>query len=183
MFNRRDLLKSASALAIPAPGLLANAASTPSRARPDADGTIRLRFPVGYATIEGEKHRYFIVVEITTLDAWRALDRPIDGELTDENWPDDEDWSGTLLDDDRVLGVRLEGEPWFEETYGRTIPDPAAAKALRWIRQRFMTMLEDDPEIGFFSIDVHGNGECSVTMSSPADSSADPLKVSFAMAD
>jgi hypothetical protein len=183
MFSRRTLLAATSMLALPAPVPLANAASTPSRARPAADGTIRLRFPVGYATIEGEKRRYFIVVEITTLDAWRALDRPINGELTDENWPDDEDWSGTVLDDDRVVGVRLEGEPWLDETYGRTIPDPAAAKALRWIRRKFTEMLEDDPEIDFFSVDVHGNGECSVSMNSPADSSADPLKVSFAMAD
>jgi hypothetical protein len=111
------------------------------------------------------------------------LDRPINGELTDENWPDDEDWSGTVLDDDRVVGVRLEGEPWLEETHGRTIPDPAAAKALRWIRQRFTEMLEDDPEIGFFSVDVHGNGESSVIMDSPVDRSAGSLKVTFAMAD
>jgi hypothetical protein len=179
MFNRRDLLKSASALAIPAPGLLA--AGEPSRAipaNPDAPTTVRLA--AGHVMLDGDRYYADVHVQIFPLDVWRSLKRPINGELSDDTVHDKE-WSASLADDGlSVVAVRIEWRGDLDvKDYPRDIPDPYALKALRRIRRRFTEMLEDDPKVDFFSVDVHGNGECSVTIDSPAD----PVKISFAMAD
>jgi hypothetical protein len=175
MITRRDALKTSIASALvpataPATAATAGPAPTvPAATRPDADGAIRVRLPVGYES-ESARKQYYIAVQIMPLDTWRALGLPVNGELTDDTAGNDEDWSGVLLEDGRVVGVRLEGEDAFDrEDFPRAIPDPDAAKALRRIRRQFMDVLEVDPEIGSASVHLYGNGECVVNVTSELD--------------
>ena len=172
MIDRRTLLKSASMLALPAPGSIAVGGSNPIAPAPHGKvaetGILKLRFRVGYAAGEGNSERiqYFTHVWICPPGAWKTLPGSNDaGPVSDDELDrpvsaDDTDWSAQLLEDGRVVAVRLEIRDGFKRrSYPRDEPEPEAIAALRRIRSAILGALEDDDRVTGISLNCGGNGD------------------------
>ena len=121
LITRRDAVKTSLASAFAStlfPATAFTAATSTGVARPDSGGTIRLRLPVGYDDPDDGDRHGFACVEIMSLDAWRALGRPVNYELTGENWPDGEHWSARIP-------RRRPGARGPAGGHGGTVPGPA----------------------------------------------------------
>jgi hypothetical protein len=163
--NRRDALKTA-ALALPAPALLADKASqeTPPRtSKIENTGILKMRFRVGYDAENENRIRYFTHVWIVPMGVWETLPESKQTPPSKSHEPDDTDWSAQLLDDGRVVAVRLEISDAFKrKCYPRDEPDPVAVAALRRVRALIVNALEDDERVTSLAVLPGGNGDASL---------------------
>ena len=118
MISRRNLLKATPALAIPASGLLTvkRARRDTARASKTVDtGIIKLKLCSGYDAADNNgRVQHYAHVWILPPGVWETLPESKQSPPNDDYEPDGTDWSAQLLDDGRVVAVRLEVKDCFE---------------------------------------------------------------------
>lgn len=168
--TRRALLSAAPALAI-APAV---AGTSEPRPTPSDDGVIRLRFNVGYSLEDDgsssprpmPRYRYFQHVWICPPGVWETLPECEESQKPSlSQVPDDQDWSAQLLEDGRVVAVRLEIAEPYARSYPRDEPDREGMRMMRPVRTAILHALEEVPGVTYVELQNHGNGDARLSVS------------------